>query len=46
MSWPILACLVLCVGFGVAIPAAIRADRRDYHLMHGPDSGCLDCQDK
>ncbi|WP_457948263.1 hypothetical protein ACTAQI_20160 [Pseudarthrobacter sp. alpha12b] len=31
-----LMCLVLFVGFGVAIPWAIRADRADAHLAHRP----------
>lgn len=46
MTWPVLICLVLCVGFGVAIPWARRADRAEYHLMHGPNSGCVECEDK
>jgi hypothetical protein len=47
MSWAILLVLVLMVGFGVAILPAMRADREDdYHLMHGPDSGCLECEGK
>ncbi|GAP53837.1 hypothetical protein AHiyo6_04020 [Arthrobacter sp. Hiyo6] len=49
MNWSVLIVLVLCVGFGVAIPWALRADRADYaefHLMHGPQSGCLECADK
>jgi len=44
MSWAILLVLVLMVGFGVAILPAMRADRYDeWHLMHGPDSGCAEC---
>jgi len=43
MSWPVLLCLVLCVGFGVAIPWAVRADRADAHLLHKPGSGCVEC---
>ena len=47
MSWGILLCLVLLVGFGVAILPAMRADRYDeWHLMHGPDSDCLECEGK
>jgi hypothetical protein len=47
MSWPVLLCLVLCIGFGVAIPWARRRDRVDeYHLMHGPHGGCVECEGK
>jgi hypothetical protein len=50
MSWSVLLCLVLCIGFGVAIPWARRRDRMDayaeYHLMHGPHDSCLECADK
>ncbi|UDL14885.1 membrane protein [Arthrobacter phage Sarge] len=46
MSWPILISLVLCIGFGVAIPWALRADYADAHLLHGPNSGCPECGDK
>lgn len=40
---------VLALGFMVAIPYAIYRDRLDwseYHLAHGPASGCPDCRDK
>ncbi len=44
MSWAILLCLVLLVGFGVAILPAMRADRYDeWHLLHGPASDCPEC---
>lgn len=47
MSTPLLICLVLCIGFGVAALRAIRLDRADeYHLMHGPASGCVECEGK
>ncbi len=47
MSVAILICLVLLVGFGVAILPAMRADRADeYHLLHGPDSRCVECEGK
>jgi hypothetical protein len=47
MSWAILLVLVLMVGFGVAILPAMRADREDeYHLMHGPNDGCVECEGK
>jgi hypothetical protein len=42
MSWPILLCVVLMVGFGVAIPWAIRADNSDAHLLHKPGT-CVEC---
>jgi hypothetical protein len=44
MSWAVLLCLVLMVGFGVAIPPAMRADRYDeYHLIHR--NNCPDCEE-
>jgi hypothetical protein len=47
MSWAILLCLVLLVGFGVAILPAMRSDRMaEYHLMHGPNDGCVECEGK
>lgn len=47
MSVAILVCVVLLIGFGVAILPAMRADRDDeLHLLHGPDSGCVECLDK
>lgn len=36
-----LLCLVLCIAFGVAIPAALRADKAD-HLLHKPGT-CNEC---
>lgn len=47
MNWSFLICLILAIGFAVAIPWARRADRADeYHLMHGPDTGCIECEGK
>ena len=47
MSWGVLLCLVLMVGFGVAILPAMRADRADeWHLLHGPNDGCVECEGK
>lgn len=51
MSPAFLVCLVLCIGFGMEALRSHRIDRanqpRDqYHLYHGPKSGCTDCQDK
>ena len=44
MSVAILICLILFVGFGVAILPAMRADRDDeWHLAHGPASNCPEC---
>ena len=39
----VLLCLVLMVGFGLAILPAIRADQRDAHMLHRPGSGCPEC---
>jgi hypothetical protein len=46
MNASFIACLVLFIGFAVAIPWAIRNDRADWHLLHGPADGCLECADK
>lgn len=47
MNAPFLICLVLCIGFGVAALYFRRLDRAaEYHLMHGPNAGCLECEDK
>lgn len=43
MNWSFLICLVLLIGFGVAILPARRADLTEYHLAHGPSDGCLEC---
>ena len=39
----VLLCLVLMVGFGLAILPAIRADQAD-HLLHHPNSKCPECE--
>lgn len=45
MTWTILPCLLLAVGFGMAILPAIRADRAEaYHAQHRPESNCPDCE--
>lgn len=51
MNAPFLICLVLCIGFGMESLRRRRLDRAvesrtPYHLYHGPDSGCPDCEDK
>jgi hypothetical protein len=38
--------LSMAVFAGVGILWAVRADRADQHLLHGPDSGCVDCATK
>lgn len=30
----------------VFIPWAVRNDNLDAHLLHGPNSGCLECEAK
>ena len=46
----ILLVLALAVAFGLAIRPAVRADRADrsaeYHIFHGPNDGCMECEDK
>lgn len=48
-AYPLLY-LVLLVAVGVAALRAVRLDRADrwaeFHLMHGPQSGCAECVDK
>jgi len=31
---------------GVFIVWAVRNDNADFHLMHGPHDGCVECEDK
>ena len=40
---------VVALGLLVAIPWAMALDRRDWdeaHLLHGPKSGCIECEGK
>jgi hypothetical protein len=41
---------MLALAFMIAIPWAMALDRRDdweeAHLLHGPKSGCPECEDK
>ena len=50
MNAAFMVCLVLCIAAGVAALWASHLDRMDaaaeYHLMHGPNDGCVDCEDK
>jgi|GEM_PF-3632857 hypothetical protein len=47
MSTFIFITLVALAFFGPRILAWARtADWSDYHLAHGPQSGCLECADK
>lgn len=50
MNAPFIVCFVLCIGFGIAALYFNHLDRmdaaEDYHLMHGPNSGCADCESK
>lgn len=42
-----LLCIVLASSFGVFALYARRLDRiDDYHLLHGPASGCIECEGK
>ncbi|WNT44951.1 hypothetical protein SEA_ABBYDAISY_56 [Arthrobacter phage AbbyDaisy] len=45
-SLGVLLCIVLAPCFLVAIPWALRRDYSDAHLLHSPDSGCVECEDK
>ena len=43
---PFLVLVALCV-FGPKILAkARRADYTEYHLLHGPHDGCVECSTK
>lgn len=47
MNAPFVVCLVACIGLGVYALYVRGLDRWDeYHLMHGPASGCVECEDK
>ena len=46
MNWTHFLVGILLIGFAVAIPWALRADRADYHLLHGPNDGCPECVGK
>ena len=43
MNAPFVVCLVMFIGFAVAIPWAILTDRAELHLLHKPGSGCPEC---
>jgi len=38
-------CLVLCIGFGVAILWSRNENRAALHTLHKQGSGCRDCED-
>lgn len=42
----VIACILLAAFFAALLPWALRRDWSDYHLFHGPDSGCAECEDK
>lgn len=50
MNAPFLICLVMCIAFGVESVRRWRLDQAaqpvSYHLMHGPNDGCVECEDK
>jgi hypothetical protein len=44
-----LAWVVLGAAFVVCYVRAVQLDERDYadfHLLHGPNDGCWECEDK
>jgi hypothetical protein len=44
MNAPVIILLVACV---FAFVWSLRARNLDaYHLMHGPNDGCVECEDK
>ena len=45
----VLAWVALGVGFVLCYLRAVElddADYADYHLLHGPNDGCWECEDK
>jgi len=47
MNWTHFVVIIMMIGFAVAIPYARRLDRADeFHVMHGPRSGCVECEGK
>ncbi|AYN58885.1 hypothetical protein PP634_gp59 [Arthrobacter phage Richie] len=42
----ILLCVLLAAAAVAYLPIALRLDARDAHLLHGPNDGCLECEDK
>lgn len=48
MSIPFFICVLACVGCGVYAAYRNNLERNwsEYHIAHGPRSGCVDCQDK
>lgn len=39
-------CICIILAAFHYIPRAFRLDRADYHLAHGPLSGCIECEGK
>ena len=47
MSAPVIVLLVATIGAAVWAAWARRLDRIDeYHLLHGPNDGCVECENK
>lgn len=47
MNASFLVVLVMAIGFGAYALYARHLDRLDdYHLMHGPAAGCIECEGK
>lgn len=50
MSVPFFLCLIACVGLGVYGRYRANLERpvavAEYHLFHGPTSGCIECEAK
>ena len=42
MTWTILPCLLLLIGFGLAIAPARH---HDAHLLCRPGTGCVECEE-
>ena len=48
MNAPVIICLVACIFAGVYSLYLRNLERTPaaYHLMHGPNDGCIDCESK
>jgi hypothetical protein len=47
MNAPFVVCLVAWIGLGIYALYLRNLERPGvYHLMHGPDSNCVECEGK
>lgn len=47
MNAPFMVCFVACIGLGVYALYRWNLERsEDWHLIHGPADGCIECEGK